>query len=71
MQNMQKAKEEREYGHLPSKSAKYAEPWKRVNVDMVGLWTGQAHSKTIQLLEPIIVNPATGWSKLSSTKYHS
>ena len=52
----------KKYGHLPAKEAKYAEPWKRVNVDMVGPMkvqdkTGKLH----EFLALTMIDPATGW----------
>ena len=57
----QKCKKTRKpYAHLPVKRAKI-EPWKLVQVDLVGPWTVSTPSGKKQLLAFTAIDPATVW----------
>ena len=49
------------YGKLPLKEAEMAEPWNRVNVDMIGPYMVKTPKGTKQLRAFTMIDPATGW----------
>ena len=60
--NLQKKR--KKYWHLPEQSADVT-PWKRVNVDLIGLYTVKACRKTYQLKAMAMIDPATSWFKIA------
>jgi transposase InsO family protein len=54
----------KKYGHLPPKEAEDAEPWKRVNVDMIGPFSVKTPTGTHELRALTMIDPATGWFEI-------
>jgi hypothetical protein len=62
-------KPRKQYGHLPVKTAEEAEPWKRVNVDMIGPLSVKTPSKKkFELVALTMIDPATGWFEVAAMK---
>ncbi len=49
------------YGKLPINEADKAEPWNRVNVDMIGPYSVKTPKGTYKLRAFTMIDPATGW----------
>ena len=53
-------KSQKQYGRLPLKEAEKAEPWNRVNVDMIGPLTVKTPTQMVELRALTMIDPATG-----------
>ena len=49
------------YGKLLPKEAEHSEPWKRVNIDLIGPLTVKTPSGSYKLNALTMIDPATGW----------
>ena len=54
----------KKYGHLPPKDMEKAEPWNRINVDLIGPWSVKTPKGTQTLRALTIIDPATGWFEM-------
>ncbi len=57
-------KQRKKYGHLPPKKAE-TEPWKRVNVDLIGPYSINTKKRKVQLRAMTMIDPATGWFEIA------
>jgi hypothetical protein len=62
---LNKKTKNRKYGHLPAKEAEDSEPWKRVNVDMIGPFiVRDVNNVKHELRALTMIDPATGWFEI-------
>ena len=56
-------KNRKKYGHLPPKIAE-VEPWRRVNVDLIGPYSVNTPTKKYSFRAMTMIDPATNWFEI-------